>query len=137
MGLKYRRGDLDAKTRALAQASSEFKGMIAAEMESIKPPIQAAMVAYSDMRKNRISGDMVDAMDVEVSKTATQLRFGFLRGVQDYFRFQTITGFRHWKSGEFIEPSLALSDAKLDAQELMDEAAVRIRRNFMQRIRRR
>lgn len=137
MGLQYKKSDIDAQIRALTRANAEFKGMIAKEMESIKPAIQASMEFHSDLAKNRITGDMVDAMQVEVSGTKTQLRFGFLRSIQKYFQWQTITGFTHWKSGEFIAPSLALSDAKYDAEILMHEAAQRVRRNFMARLRRR
>lgn len=137
MGLKYNQASLNAQIRSLSQASSEFKGMIADEMETIREPIKASMQFHSDLHKNRITGKMVDAMDAEVSRTATTLRFGFIKDFQDYFRFQTITGFTHWISHEFIRPSLALADAKLDAQELMHEAAIRIRRNFMARLRRR
>lgn len=137
MGLKYKKNDIDAQIRALSAASSEFKGMIAKEMESIAPAIQNSMEFHSDLQKDRVSGDMVEAMDVEVSGTKTQLRFGFLKGFQNYFSYQTITGFTHWTSGKFIRPSLALSDAKYDAEELMREAMQRVRRNFMARLRRR
>ena len=135
MGLRYKRADLEGTIRSLAAANSEFKGMITKEMESIRPAIQASMEFHSDAEKGRVSGDMVDAMDTQVA--GLQLRFGFLKKLQDYFQYQTITGFTHWGSGKYIEPSLALSDAKLDAQELMQEASVRIRRNFMARLRRR
>ena len=137
MGLKYKQSTLDAQIRGLTRASAEFKGMIADEMESIVPAVEASMIFNSDMHKNRITSDMVNAMHAEVARTKTTLRFGFLREIKDYFRYQTITGFTHWKSGAFIAPSLALSDAKEDAKVLMDEAAKRIRRNFMARLRRR
>lgn len=137
MGLKYKRGDIDRQIRALAQASAEFKPMVTKELESIKPAAVNSMKYHSDLQKNRISGDMVDAMDAEVSGTGLQLRFGFLKNFQQYFSWQTITGFTHWKSGKFIAPSLALEDAKYDVQELMQEAMARVRRNFMARLRRR
>lgn len=137
MGLKYKQAALDSTIRGLTQASSEFKGMIGDEMETLVEPVKNAMIFNSDMHKNRISSDMVNAMDAEVARTKTTLRFGFIKEFEDYYRFQTISGFTHWKSGKFIAPSLALSDAKEDAMVLMHEAAVRIRRNFMARLRRR
>lgn len=135
MGLKWSRAQLNGSIRALRQASSEFDNMINTEMRTLETPIKQAMVAYSDYQKNRITGDMVRAMDARVA--GSQLRMGFLNEMQDYYQYQTITGFTHWKSGEFIRPSLAIEDAKQDAQVLMDAASERIRRNFMARLRRR
>lgn len=137
MGVKWSRSNIDSQMRALANASAELKPMIRKELEDIAPAAVNAMHAYSDMQKNRITGDMVDAMDAEVSKTGMQLRFGFIKNLQKYFQWQTITGFTHWRSGEFIAPSLAIADAKLDVEELMQEAMQRVRRNFMARLRRR
>lgn len=38
--------------------------------------------------------------------------FGFLNGPAElYMALQTNTGFKHWLSGEFIEPTFALRDA--------------------------
>lgn len=38
--------------------------------------------------------------------------FGFLNGPAElYMALQTSTGFKHWRSGEFIEPTFALRDA--------------------------
>jgi hypothetical protein len=135
VGLKWSRAQHDASIRALRQASAEFDDMINKEMVTLEVPIRQAMVAYSDMQKNRISHDMVNAMQAKVA--GSQLRMGFLGDFQNYYQYQTITGFVHWRSGEFIPPSLAIEDAKQDAQLLMDEASQRIRRNFMARLRRR
>lgn len=137
MGIKYKRGDLNTQIRALAQANSEFKTMVSDELETLKPAAVDSMQFHSDLHKNRISGDMVDAMGAEVSKTGLQLRFGFIKAFKDYFGYQTVDGFTHWSSGKFIAPSLALQDAKLDVTELMNEAMKRVRRNFMARLRRR
>lgn len=137
MGVKWSRSNVDAQMRALASAEKELKPMIRKEIESIRPAVQAAMEFNSDMHKNRITGDMVDAMDTEVSGTGMQLRFGFIKNFKDYFNWQTISGFTHWSSGKFIAPSLAIQDAKLDAEELFTEAMQRVRRNFMARLRRR
>lgn len=123
--------------RALAKASSEFKGMIGDEMETLVEPARMSMVGYSNLTKNQITSNMVNSMDAEVAKTGTQLRFGFLHNVEDYYRYQTITGFEHWRSGKLIAPSLAIAETKQDMMPLMYNAAKRIRRNFMARVRRR
>ena len=136
MGVKWSRTNVDAQMRALASANKELKPMIRKELESIKPAVQASMEATSDLHKNQISHDMFSALDTEVSGTGMQLRFGFLKDFQDYYGWQTITGFTHWRSGQFIRPSLAIADAKLDSQELFVEAMRRVRRNFMARLRR-
>jgi hypothetical protein len=87
------------------------------------------------MQKDRISGDMVSALGAEWKNN--QLRFGFIRGVDAlYQKLQTITGFTHL-GGQFIRPSLAIKDAGEDATLLMREGQRRVRKNFMQRLRRR
>jgi len=135
MGVKWSRAALDAQTRAMAQANREFAGMINKELNAIAPTIESIMHTYSDLSKNRISSKMINAMRAGVF--GTQLRFGFIADHMDYFTWQTVTGFVHWKSGEFIAPSLAIADAKQDAEVLMIEACRRVRRNYMARLRRR
>lgn len=135
MGVKWSRSALQADMRALAGAEKEFKEMVQDEFRAIAPTIEQAMHFYSDLQKDRITGNMIRDMKVRVA--GLQLRMGFLDGYQDYYTYQTITGFTHWQSGKFIAPSLAIADAKLDADTLVDEAARRIRRNFLARLRRR
>ena len=126
---------LRANIEALTSASAEFDNMIDAEMSKIAPAVKDSLDYHSDLQKNRITGDMVDALGAEWK--GKQLRFGFIRGLGAlYQKLQTISGFTHL-GGEFIRPSLAIKDAAEDATLLMREAQRRIRRNFMQRLRRR
>lgn len=49
--------------------------------------------------------------------------FGFLNGPAElYMALQTSSGFTHWRSGEFIEPTFAFRDAaRLAIQNLFEE----------------
>lgn len=48
--------------------------------------------------------------------------FGFMNQAQLYYVLQTQTGFTHWLSGEFIEPTFAIRDATIIAENrLRDE----------------
>jgi hypothetical protein len=126
----------------LAAAESEFEGMINKEMKIIAPAVTDSMHFNSDVMKNRISGDMVRAMKTRVE--GMRMRFGFIDGYQPngrddsglYMKLQTVTGFTH-RGGQWIAPSLALKESQEDAKLLMNEASRRIRKNFMQRLRRR
>lgn len=53
--------------------------------------------------------------DVEVNARKIIGKFGFIDKQEDYFLFQTVTGFTHWASSAFIEPTFALRDAELIA----------------------
>ena len=59
------------------------------------------------------TSEMIGAIKGEVDAKADQIlgKFGFIGEQADYFKYQTITGFHHWLSGEFIEPTYALRDA--------------------------
>lgn len=126
---------LRRQIEALTEASSEFNGMIDTEMEKVAPAVKDALDFYSDMQKDRITGDMVRALGAEWK--GKQLRFGFIHGIDAlYQKLQTISGFTHL-GGKWIAPSFAIKDAAEDAELLVREAQVRIRKNFMQRLRRR
>lgn len=84
---------------------------------------QAAMNAQS--RTDRIdTGLMISEITDEVELRGQEIigRFGFLNQKADYFLYQTVTGFTHWLSGEFIEPTFALRDAKILAEGQVIEA---------------
>lgn len=57
---------------------------------------------------------MIGAIKGEVETKAKQVigKFGFIGQQEDYFLYQTVTGFNHWLSAEFIEPTFALRDAE-------------------------
>lgn len=63
-----------------------------------------------------ISSAMVESNDRRIVG-----EFGWLGRVEDYYVYQTATGFTHHLSGEFIQPTLALQDATAQVKELLDE----------------
>lgn len=78
---------------------------------------QAAMAARA--RTDRVdTGLMISEITDEIELRGKEIigRFGFLNQKADYFLYQTVTGFTHWLSGEFIEPTFALRDAKIIAE---------------------
>lgn len=107
--------------------------------DQLYPALAAAMTgvvmqAAANARANtdRVdTGAMIEAIDMhEVEVRAGEIigKFGFLGQRADYFLYQTVTGFTHWLSGQFIEPTFALRDARVVAEnELVDaiQAAIR------------
>ncbi len=76
--------------------------------------IRDAVADAKDRSADRVlTGTMISAIEGKVEAAARQIsgKFGFLGEQQDYFIFQTVTGFHHWLGGEFIEPTFALRDA--------------------------
>lgn len=60
------------------------------------------------------TGAMIDAIGGQVFQDGVNLivgRFGFTTQRELYFALQTVTGFKHYLSGEFIEPTYAFRDA--------------------------
>ena len=56
---------------------------------------------------------MIDALKGKVESEAKRIvgEFGFIDEIADYYIFQTVTGFEHYISHEFIEPTFAIRDA--------------------------
>lgn len=76
--------------------------------------IQNAVRRAKEMSADRVdTGAMISAIEGEVQSRGRDIagRFGFLGEKQDYFIFQTVSGFHHWLGGQFIEPTLALRNA--------------------------
>lgn len=72
------------------------------------------------------TGAMRDAVSFRVQQLANgsiQGELGFLDGGPTYFFLQTDTGFTHYLSGEFIEPTFALVDAARIAAGKLGERA--------------
>lgn len=114
-----------------------YKSLAAAMAEIV---MQAALTAraYTAQRGRPTSrgggrvdtGAMAEAISDKVEASASLIigKFGFLDEKADYYMYQTITGFNHYLSGNFIEPTFALRDAKVIAEgELVRaiEAAIR------------
>lgn len=56
---------------------------------------------------------MIDALKGKVETEAKRIvgEFGFIDEMADYYIYQTVTGFEHYISHEFIEPTFAIRDA--------------------------
>ena len=70
---------------------------------------KSGRVETEDMVNSIISKTYTEGMDRIIGE------FGFIDEQQLYFKLQTVTGFRHWISGDFIEPTFALRDAEVYA----------------------
>lgn len=103
-------------------SDAEFIGLpakVAAKLMTKLHPIMTQIIADAvlDARARSadrvLTGAMISAIEGEVRGGAGEWagRFGFLGEQQDYFIFQTVTGFHHWLSHEMIEPTFALRDA--------------------------
>lgn len=59
------------------------------------------------------SGAMVEAIGDKVSLEGARIvaEFGFVDEQADYYIYQTVTGFTHWISGDYIGPTFAIRDA--------------------------
>lgn len=79
--------------------------------------VQAA--DYAKSQTDRIdTAEMLNAISHEVQVRANSITaaFGFTGDVKAYYVYQTVTGFTHWLSGQFIEPTFALRDARVRAE---------------------
>lgn len=103
-------------------SDAEFIGMgdkivdqlIAALSDAMADIIQKAVARAKDLSADRVdTGAMISAIEGEVTSAGRDIagRFGFLGDIQDYYVFQTVSGFHHWLGGQFIEPTFALRDA--------------------------
>lgn len=70
------------------------------------------------------TSEMIGAIKGDVELKAQEIigKFGFTEAQENYFLYQTITGFTHYLSGDFIEPTFALRDAGVLAESDMIEA---------------
>lgn len=85
------------------------------------------------------SGKMRDSIVGETKLTKSGLvtnRVGFLAGREAYFKYQTSTGFVNNRSGDFIEPTLALKDAHEDAKPNLRQAGINVIRKLSAAFRR-
>ena len=103
-------------------SDAEFIGMGDKIMDQLIPLLASAMATIiqqavartKDLSADRVdTGAMISAIEGEVQSAGRDIagRFGFLGEQQDYFIFQTVSGFHHWLGGQFIEPTLALRNA--------------------------
>lgn len=68
------------------------------------------------------TGRMFDAITSKVEQEGDTIvaRYGMLDDTELYMALQTVTGFIHNRSGEFIEPTFALQDAFQNSIEQVD-----------------
>lgn len=103
-----------------------IKVMTAVMPEIIANAVQDAKERSAD---RVLTGAMISAIEgkVEASARSVAGKFGFLGEQQDYFIFQTVSGFHHWLSGEMIEPTFALRDAgEVAKNDLVESVAAAI-----------
>ena len=114
----------------LALKENKMYALLAAAMVGIMNDARWEMQAITSAADRIDSGDMYNAFGSQVEYTAKKIigEAGFIGGAQDYYIYQTVTGFRHWLSGERIEPTEALVVAGTKAYaetQAAIEAAIR------------
>ena len=68
---------------------------------------------------------MADAIISRMESTGPAVirgAYGFLDDQEEYFKYQTVTGFTHNRSGEYIAPTFALQDAYEGTKQMVDRA---------------
>jgi hypothetical protein len=88
--------------------------LIDALADAMADVIQNAVANAKSLSADRVlTGAMISAIEGEVAAAGRDIagKFGFLGDQQDYYVYQTVSGFHHWLGGQFIEPTFALRDA--------------------------
>jgi hypothetical protein len=113
----------------------QFRPLLFARMEKVlqEAVIEARQITASSPsaksgKPGRIeSGDMINDLGYRVWQNARGEivgELGFPGTKQFYYYLQTQTGFRHWISGEFIEPTMAIQRASEHAFEKLLKSRV-------------
>lgn len=105
--------------------------IVARVAEQMVGVVEEAVADAKDLTRDRVdTGKMLESITWNVQNGAREVigRFGFTQEREDYFVYQTVTGFTHWLSGEYIEPTYALQDA-------YENSKIRLRNAIMQAIR--
>ena len=95
-----------------------FGVIIAEAVDNMKHFIETRPSLKSGKPGRVESGDMLKDVAGEVFYDGVGGmvgKFGFLNVQELYYALQTSTGFTHYKSGEFIEPTFAMRDAQVIA----------------------
>jgi hypothetical protein len=121
--------------RWIKGSPAQFAGMGERIVEQLYRSLGEAMFTiavqaadYAKSQTDRVDkGAMLEAISHRVESRANSITaaFGFTEEVRAYYVFQTVTGFRHWLSGEFIEPTFALRDARVRAEPEVIAAIIR------------
>lgn len=94
--------------RDAAGETAEFGARTAQSYTASRPGATTGKAGRID------SGTMIDALrwePVSFSPTLIHTRYGFVKEFKDYFKYQTVTGFRHNRSSRYIGPTFALRDS--------------------------
>lgn len=123
MGLSWTQGSPLGFERVWTLYLDTFQARLQNAMEKV---IKQAVQDAKDFTASRPGAKTGKAGRIESTKMMEQIigrsyregvgqvvgEFGFLNGPAElYMMLQTSTGFRHWLSGDFIEPTFALRDA--------------------------
>lgn len=120
------RKQVEEKWKSLGEAAAEsaqFGAQTAQSYTATRPGATTGKAGRVE------TGDMIEALRPErVSVTTTEIhcRYGFIREYEEYFKYQTVTGFRHNRSGRYIGPTFALRDSIGPTREFARNAARRI-----------
>lgn len=91
-----------------AEEAAEFGAKTAQSYTLTRPGAKTGKAGRVD------TGAMVDAIrwkPVRFSMDLIETQYGFVDEYEDYFKYQTVTGFHHSRSGEMIAPTFALRDS--------------------------
>lgn len=107
----------------IAEEAGEFGSKTAQSYTLTRPGAKTGKAGRVD------TGAMVEALrwkPVSFSADLIEVQYGFVDEYEAYMGMQTITGFRHNRSGEAIQPTFALRDSIGPTREFARNAARRI-----------
>ncbi len=97
-----------ARQQVAAEKTAEFGAKTARQYTATRPSRKSGKAGRFESR------DMMNAIKprmVSFSYDLIEAQYGFVDEYEKYFGMQTITGFRHNRSGEYIAPTFALRDS--------------------------
>lgn len=129
MSLRWTKGSAAEFISMGQRIEDQLYKSLASSMAQIASQAAATAQARTDRVDTGLMRGQITS-DVELKAREVIGKFGFLNEKADYFLYQTVTGFTHWLSGDFIEPTFALRDAKLIAENDVIEAIERAIRSI-------
>lgn len=124
MGVRFI-GDPDADLRRfIKQKEDRLYAALAAAMIGIVHDAEWDAKARTAASGRIDTGAMFNAIGSTIQFKAKSIigEVGFTQDMQDYYLYQTVTGFQHWLSGQRIEPTGAIAEAAVEAQKNAQEA---------------
>jgi hypothetical protein len=92
----------------VAIEGSEFGAKTAQSYTASRPGATTGKAGRVD------TGEMIEAIrskPVSFSLDLIEVQYGFVNEAEEYFGMQTVTGFSHNRSGDYIAPTFALRDS--------------------------